>query len=90
MPCPSTVFCPDGLSACPIPATLGGYECVDVKTELEQCGGCLADGAGQDCTQIPGVSGVGCQSGKCVVFSCDDSHQLTGKLLLPTILVNFS
>lgn len=55
----------------------GGYECVDTTQELENCGGCTVDGAGQDCTQIPGVEGVGCLSGECVVFSCAEGHRLS-------------
>lgn len=41
-------FCPAGLSACPIQSTLGlfkdaaneEYECVDFKSDLDNCGGC--------------------------------------------------
>ncbi|KAK9895237.1 hypothetical protein P389DRAFT_205291 [Cystobasidium minutum MCA 4210] len=72
-----SLFCPDSLSACPIPSLQGGYECVDTTQELENCGGCAVDGEGVDCTAITGVSGVGCLSGKCVVFSCVDGYRLS-------------
>ncbi|CAD6566461.1 MAG: hypothetical protein CYPHOPRED_000734 [Cyphobasidiales sp. Tagirdzhanova-0007] len=45
-----SLFCPGGLSACPITRASGldsGYECVDTNAELEQCGGCLANGEGK-------------------------------------------
>lgn len=48
----------------------GGYECLDVSTSLENCGGCTATGEGQDCTKIPHVDGVGCGGGQCQIFSC--------------------
>lgn len=72
-----SAFCPDSLSACPIPSLQGGYECVDTTQELENCGGCTVDGAGMDCTSIAGVSGVGCLSGQCVVFSCTEGYRLS-------------
>ncbi|KAI9637815.1 uncharacterized protein MKK02DRAFT_42185 [Dioszegia hungarica] len=33
-------FCPKGLRACKIQGT-SGYECIDVASELESCGGCM-------------------------------------------------
>ncbi|BGO97110.1 Proteophosphoglycan 5 [Rhodotorula toruloides ATCC 204091] len=48
----------------------GGYECVDTKQALDSCGGCASTGEGVDCTKIRGAAGVGCQEGRCVVFSC--------------------
>ncbi|BGP53568.1 hypothetical protein JCM8202_001463 [Rhodotorula sphaerocarpa] len=53
-----------------IMAGQGGYECVNTKEALDSCGGCASTGEGRDCTKIRGAVGVGCEVGKCVVFSC--------------------
>ncbi|BGP29676.1 hypothetical protein JCM10296v2_001415 [Rhodotorula toruloides] len=53
-----------------IMAGSGGYECVNTMEALDSCGGCASTGEGQDCTKIRGAAGVGCESGHCVVFSC--------------------
>lgn len=45
-------------------------ECVNTKEALDSCGGCASTGEGRDCTKIRGAVGVGCEVGKCVVFSC--------------------
>ncbi|KAI0756993.1 hypothetical protein C8Q80DRAFT_1116293 [Daedaleopsis nitida] len=66
-------LCPTGLDACPIAGLAGltdDWECLDTRTELESCGGCASTGAGQDCTAIPGAWNVGCNNGKCVVYTC--------------------
>ncbi|KAK9895504.1 hypothetical protein P389DRAFT_173105 [Cystobasidium minutum MCA 4210] len=52
----------------------GGYECLDVSTSLENCGGCAATGEGRDCTKISHVDGVGCGGGQCQVFSCKKGY----------------
>ena len=51
----------------------GGYECLDTRYSLESCGGCSSMGefsAGVNCLALPNSSGVGCDNGTCVVFSC--------------------
>ncbi|KWU42149.1 hypothetical protein RHOSPDRAFT_27179 [Rhodotorula sp. JG-1b] len=61
--------CPRSLTAC----TIGGgkgYECIDTRTDLEQCGAC-ADMGGVDCTQIPGVASVACFEGSCEIWACE-------------------
>lgn len=64
-------LCPSGLNACPIPgASAGQYECLDALNDLQSCGGCASLGKGQDCTAIPGARFMGCQAGKCAVYSC--------------------
>ncbi|GAA5868275.1 hypothetical protein JCM8547_002302 [Rhodosporidiobolus lusitaniae] len=66
-----SIECPAAHIACPVGSTLSdGYECVDIQTNLEQCGGCLADGSGVDCTSIYGVESVSCEAGQCLVLSC--------------------
>lgn len=52
----------------------GGYECLDVTTSLESCGGCSSTGQGTDCTKIPHSSGVGCSGGQCFIFSCEPGY----------------
>lgn len=55
--------CPYGESACRV--GLGrGYECLDTRTSLDSCGGCLFEG-GQNCLELPGVMGVGCIASEC-------------------------
>ncbi|GAA5822784.1 hypothetical protein JCM10212_001513 [Sporobolomyces blumeae] len=49
----------------------GGYECLDVTQALDSCGGCASTGEGQDCTKIRGAVSMGCESSKCVVYSCE-------------------
>ncbi|TBU35238.1 hypothetical protein BD311DRAFT_745812 [Dichomitus squalens] len=70
-------LCPSGLDACP-PAGLTGstddWECVDTASDLQSCGGCASIGKGQDCTAIEGAWNVGCNSGKCVVFTCAQGY----------------
>jgi hypothetical protein len=67
----SAPLCPTGLDACPISGAKGGdYECLDTATELESCGGCASLGGGQDCTAIPGAWNVGCDRGRCTVYTC--------------------
>lgn len=55
--CSSTVITPGGGE--------WSYECIDFATELTQCGGCLHDGQGHDCTAIPNALSVGCENGTC-------------------------
>ncbi|KAI0735171.1 hypothetical protein C8Q76DRAFT_791743 [Earliella scabrosa] len=66
-------LCPNSMEACPIAGLTGltdDWECLDTRTELQSCGGCASTGAGEDCTAIPGAWNVGCNEGKCVVFTC--------------------
>ncbi|TDL20478.1 hypothetical protein BD410DRAFT_687907, partial [Rickenella mellea] len=68
--------CRDGYTACGV---YGGnrkaWECIDTKYDLESCGGCAMplhshSPRGVDCTAIPGVADVACDSGECDVRSC--------------------
>ncbi|KAL8283468.1 hypothetical protein RQP46_005571 [Phenoliferia psychrophenolica] len=65
----SAARCPNNESACPIANSKDGWECLDTRTSLDSCGGCLATG-GVDCLAIPGVMGVGCVSSQCEISSC--------------------
>ncbi|KAJ7071019.1 protein priA [Mycena amicta] len=67
----SAPLCPTGSDACPISGSaLNDYECIDTAVELESCGGCASLGQGQDCTAIPGAWNVGCEQGRCAVYTC--------------------
>jgi hypothetical protein len=66
----SVPLCPTGLDACPISGLTTEYECLDTSTELESCGGCASVGQGQDCTAIKGAWNVGCDKGRCKVYTC--------------------
>ncbi|GAA5975818.1 hypothetical protein JCM5350_000741 [Sporobolomyces pararoseus] len=70
----SQLLCPLGETACPIFPRMGTYECVDTSSELENCGGCASRSQGEDCTQLKGVLGLACQSGKCNVFTCQPGY----------------
>ncbi|KAF9034081.1 GCC2 and GCC3 family protein [Panaeolus papilionaceus] len=69
--------------ACPVYTYTGGkktpsFECVDVLSDLESCGGCVwesrdgapSDDGGRDCSAIPFVESVSCRSGECVIELC--------------------
>ncbi|GAA6042644.1 hypothetical protein JCM8097_008264 [Rhodosporidiobolus ruineniae] len=62
--------CPAQQAACAVGSSYGAFECIDTQTNLEQCGGCVTDGSGQDCTAIFGAEGVECSAGRCLVLSC--------------------
>jgi len=68
-----TQLCPLGLTACPITSLSGpltDFECLDITNELESCGGCASIGQGEDCTAIRGAWNVGCEQGRCAVYTC--------------------
>ncbi|KAH9942517.1 uncharacterized protein BXZ73DRAFT_41238 [Epithele typhae] len=63
-----------------------GSECVDVRTDLESCGGCVADDSplgarnadgGRDCSAIPDTGRVACRGGACVIESCASGFALS-------------
>ncbi|KAL7409068.1 hypothetical protein BDY24DRAFT_402680 [Mrakia frigida] len=70
--------CPNSMQACSIVGLSGRrtsqFECLDIRTNIESCGGCLvpfgSQPTGQDCTLIPNVEGVSCTKGRCVVSEC--------------------
>ncbi|ORY90684.1 hypothetical protein BCR35DRAFT_349630 [Leucosporidium creatinivorum] len=68
---PNVDSCPSGQTACAVGNSLSdGFECIDSQNNLEQCGGCVTNGEGEDCTMIHGVEAVECQQGRCIVLSC--------------------
>ncbi|GAA5878431.1 hypothetical protein JCM16303_002772 [Sporobolomyces ruberrimus] len=64
-----SAFCEEGSVACPVPGQLHGFECVNIKNNLEQCGDCAVLG-GVDCSALPGVANVACVNGFCRVDGC--------------------
>ncbi|KAF8260047.1 hypothetical protein EI94DRAFT_1812253 [Lactarius quietus] len=58
------------------------WECVHTARDLESCGGCVLpltpySPIGKDCTSIPGVADVSCQSGECIVHRCMPGYVLS-------------
>ncbi|BGP20097.1 hypothetical protein JCM10213_002652 [Rhodosporidiobolus nylandii] len=63
-------LCPPSQQACAVEGFgKTSYECVDVLSNLEQCGACANQG-GVDCTALPFVESVGCVAGTCEIWSC--------------------
>lgn len=62
-------LCSPGHHACSVGGSLG-FECMDLNSNLENCGAC-----GMDCTSLPGVNAIGCEMGVCTTWSCMDSHR---------------
>ncbi|KAL1409980.1 hypothetical protein Q8F55_003980 [Vanrija albida] len=73
-------LCPAGKKACRIDGDGfdGQFECVDTSSDIESCGGCVAEGKGQDCSAIEGAGSVACVNAKCVVSSCAPGFALSG------------
>ncbi|GJE89458.1 hypothetical protein PsYK624_055590 [Phanerochaete sordida] len=81
------VSCGAGQTACGVYGWQGfnsvdAWECIDTKTDLESCGGCMVPfgrtpAHGIDCTAIPGVMDVNCISGSCVVRRCQPGYVLS-------------
>ncbi|ORY26669.1 hypothetical protein BCR39DRAFT_460192, partial [Naematelia encephala] len=65
--------CPGGLKACNLgdgASWKGAYECLNITSAVDSCGGCIAEGLGTDCTDIKGAEDVDCVQSQCVVTSC--------------------
>ncbi|GAA5834090.1 hypothetical protein JCM11251_003615 [Rhodosporidiobolus azoricus] len=67
-------LCPAAHTACKVSGRASGFECVDVMSSLEQCGGCASSG-GVDCTALPGVASVGCVAGTCEIWACAEGYK---------------
>ncbi|GAA5830617.1 hypothetical protein JCM5353_001312 [Sporobolomyces roseus] len=63
--------CTGSTIACPVPGLLHGFDCVDIATDVRQCGDCQVLG-GVDCSSLPGVDTVSCRNGFCHVESCEN------------------
>ncbi|WWD05778.1 hypothetical protein V865_003861 [Kwoniella europaea PYCC6329] len=80
-------FCPVGNTPCRIPGLHGdSYECVDVASELESCGGCMngiygsdnTTSTGVDCSTLPGAAfgATTCYRGSCQAWACEEGYVL--------------
>ena len=64
-------LCPKGLEACPVNGKGRGkkaiFECIDVSTNVESCGGCPEEvgGQGEDCTAFDERATASCVKGMC-------------------------
>ena len=56
------------------------FECVDIRRDLEACGGCVYNDSpfgertaagGRDCSAIPNVDEVRCEKGQCIIRECN-------------------
>ncbi|TFK48053.1 hypothetical protein OE88DRAFT_598954 [Heliocybe sulcata] len=65
--------------------TMYKYECVNIASDVESCGGCVddprggnrsADG-GRDCSAIPNVDDVICSRGSCNILKCSKGSVLS-------------
>ncbi|KAI0371128.1 hypothetical protein BV20DRAFT_965798 [Pilatotrama ljubarskyi] len=90
---PKRRACASGHESCPVYGStlrhrgyLKGYECVDVRNDLESCGGCVANDSpfgertqagGRDCSAIPHVDEVECSKGVCVIGKCSRGYVLS-------------
>jgi hypothetical protein len=75
-------LCPFGQTACGGYSGPTSYECIDINTTLDSCGGCIfplegQPGGGTDCSEILGVESVQCFMGRCAVMSCKVGWMVT-------------
>lgn len=72
-----------GVGAFGVDEDIGPYECLDVRSNLESCGGCVPEGeivgedGGRDCTAIEHVSSVKCADGQCLVRACRQGYKVS-------------
>ncbi|GAA5863610.1 hypothetical protein JCM8547_003665 [Rhodosporidiobolus lusitaniae] len=70
-------LCPATHNACSVEGQKG-FECVDVTSNIEQCGACASQG-GVDCTAIEGAESVGCVAGVCEIWACSEGFEWNGE-----------
>jgi hypothetical protein len=78
--------CNAGWTACLVPGGKANrYECLDIASTLDSCGGCTSQGQGVDCTTLEGASDVQCLEGKCLISSCEKGWLLAfnGTMCIP-------
>ncbi|KAH7103603.1 hypothetical protein BKA62DRAFT_695870 [Auriculariales sp. MPI-PUGE-AT-0066] len=68
-------LCRRGESLCGVWGRPSVGECLNLRSNLESCGGCVTPlpgqaSAGKDCSMIPGVADVRCIHGECAVSRC--------------------
>ncbi|KAF8627852.1 hypothetical protein AX15_004209 [Amanita polypyramis BW_CC] len=73
----SITNCRKGQVSCPITSARNSrHECVDIKSDLDNCGGCAATGEGVICGRERGVRSASCDRGICHIHSCRAGYQL--------------
>ncbi|WWD19061.1 hypothetical protein CI109_103519 [Kwoniella shandongensis] len=82
------IYCPSRFTPCNIPGSTTDYECLDIMSDLEACGGCLSgeyrnvtSTIGEDCieTAIGAKFGAtSCVNGQCVSSACKAGYNLVG------------
>jgi len=70
-------LCPNHQTACPITINGSGHECIDTQTEITSCGGCESLNEGENCLAIEGADEVGCELGRCRVFSAMPGYAMS-------------
>ncbi|WRT69263.1 uncharacterized protein IL334_006247 [Kwoniella shivajii] len=88
----SQTLCPNGARPCSVPDS-NTYECIDTRSELESCGGCISGDfqavgnstVGQDCSSLPGVArgAVTCFNSACEAFACKPKYELISGQCVP-------
>ncbi|KAJ6470568.1 hypothetical protein C8R47DRAFT_754572 [Mycena vitilis] len=71
--------CPRDHMLCPVYGSTS-LECIDVRSSLESCGGCVEVGTnsvGQDCSAIKNVVDVRCNLGRCEVSKCRANFEVS-------------
>lgn len=59
------------------------WQCIDLGSNLESCGGCVSEGKGRDCTSIVGVESVSCDRGQCQISqSFPSSFEISPRSLI--------
>ncbi|WVQ97877.1 hypothetical protein IAU59_004993 [Kwoniella sp. CBS 9459] len=81
-----SAICPNSLTACKVSsADDASFECIDTRSELESCGGCVHGEfnnattiIGTDCSNNVGVplGASTCRDGQCVAFACKKGYTL--------------
>ncbi|KAH7920840.1 hypothetical protein BV22DRAFT_1020459, partial [Leucogyrophana mollusca] len=79
----NTPTCHPGLELCGIPngSDGKGWKCVNVQTDAQTCGGCVAPPPfgnpsthGINCMALPHVTNATCSHGQCVITGCDSGY----------------
>jgi len=75
--------CSKGRTACgAYRGSLRQWDCVDTKSDLENCGGCAVPihpltPIGTDCSALPGIFDVSCVKGTCIISRCEMGYNLS-------------
>ncbi|KAG6860318.1 hypothetical protein C0995_012714 [Termitomyces sp. Mi166 len=86
----AVAICKPGQTVCGIPGREGtkDFECIDTRTTLDSCGGCIvqhpfSDGPaaakGVDCGRLPGVITSNCSDYRCEITQCRSGWHLEAK-----------